>query len=57
MNVRHLTFLVLYLLKTSENQTFSDVFKEYKETSGIKWVKSVCKYCRMLKSIEITKEH
>ena len=38
-NSFHATNLFLYPLKTSENQTFSDVFGGvWKENSGVKWV-------------------
>ena len=38
-NPFHTTDFFLYPLKTSENHQFSDVFREYRKTNGLKWAK------------------
>ena len=54
VNTFHATSLFLYHLKTSEKQRVSDVFWEYrKETSSMKWVKSISYHSSHFISIKL----
>ena len=53
INPFHATCLFRYPLKTSENQRFSDVFREYRKTSGMKWVNSVEKHSFLVLNLKL----